>query len=45
MSGKYAYIDSYRLRLNYPKFKEAQSEFDEEVQQWNLELEERTKQY
>lgn len=39
MSHKYAYIDSYRLRANYPKFKKAQSEFDEEVRQWNLELE------
>lgn len=39
MSGKYAYIDSFRLRMNFPKFKEAQGRFDEEVQQWNLELE------
>lgn len=39
MSGKYAYIDSYQLRQSFSKFKTAQSAFDEEVQQWNLELE------
>lgn len=39
MSGKYAYIDSYRLRQGFSKFITAQSEFDETVQQWNSELE------
>lgn len=39
MSGKYAYIDSSHLRQSFSKFKTAQSKFDEEVRQWNLELE------
>ncbi|MFH2054742.1 MAG: OmpH family outer membrane protein [bacterium] len=37
--GKVVYIDSYRIRLEYGEFKDAQVEFNKEVEAWNAEVE------
>lgn len=37
--GKIVYIDSYRIRLEYKEFKDAQDEFNKEVEAWNAEVE------
>jgi outer membrane protein len=37
--GKIVYIDSYRIRLEFNAFKDAQIEFNKEVETWNAEVE------
>ena len=37
---KIVYIDSYRIRLEYKEFQDAQAQFNKEVDQWNKEVEE-----
>lgn len=36
---KIVYIDSYRIRLEYKEFQDAQAQFNKEVEQWNAEVE------
>jgi outer membrane protein len=36
---KIVYIDSYRIRLDYKEFQDAQAQFNKEVEQWNSEVE------
>ncbi len=36
---KIVYIDSYRIRLEYKEFQDAQAQFNKEVEQWNIEVE------
>jgi outer membrane protein len=36
---KIVYIDSYRIRLEYKEFLDAQTQFNKEVEQWNAEVE------
>lgn len=36
---KIVYIDSYRIRLEYKEFQDAQAQFNKEVEQWNVEVE------
>lgn len=36
---KIVYIDSYRIRLEYKEFQDAQAVFNKEVEQWNIEVE------
>ncbi|MBK7091545.1 MAG: OmpH family outer membrane protein [bacterium] len=36
---KIVYIDSYRIRLEYKEFQDAQALFNKEVEQWNIEVE------
>ncbi len=36
---KIVYIDSYRIRLDYKEFQDAQAQFNKEVDQWNAEVE------
>ncbi len=35
---KIVYIDSYRIRLEYKEFQDAQTQFIKEVEQWNAEV-------
>jgi outer membrane protein len=37
--GKIVYIDSYRIRLEYKEFQDAQDQFNKEVDEWNQEIE------
>ena len=37
--GKVVYIDSYRIRLEFKEFQDAQVEFNKEVETWNAEVE------
>ncbi len=37
--ARIAYIDSYRIRLEYQEFKDAQTQFNKEVEEWNQEVE------
>jgi outer membrane protein len=36
---KIVYIDSYRIRLDYKEFQDAQAQFNKEVEQWNADVE------
>ena len=36
---KIVYIDSYRIRLEYKEFQDAQTQFNKEVDQWKAEVE------
>lgn len=36
---KIVYIDSYRIRLEYKEFQDAQAQFNKEVETWNAEVE------
>jgi outer membrane protein len=36
---KIVYIDSYRIRLEYKEFQDAQAQFNKEVEQWNADVE------
>jgi outer membrane protein len=36
---KIVYIDSYRIRLEYKEFQDAQAQFNKEVELWNAEVE------
>lgn len=36
---KFVYIDSYRIRLEYKEFQDAQAQFNKDVEQWNAEVE------
>lgn len=38
--GKIVYIDSYRIRLEFKEFQDAQAEFNKEVEAWNAEVQE-----
>ncbi len=35
--GKIVYIDSYRIRAEYKEFKDAQEQFNKEIDEWNQE--------
>ncbi len=36
---KIVYIDSYRIRLEFKEFQDAQAQFNKEIEQWNAEVE------
>lgn len=37
--ARIAYIDSYRIRLEYKEFQDAQEQFNKEVEEWNQQVE------